>query len=328
LFVDSRYRTSGTDADFTVNLPENFNLPLGARCFVASVSFSNVFMTIEEGVNDRIYFLMRHNEITNAFVYTLQFGNYTGESLATEIGRIFRQVDPNVVTSFIKSQGRLQIIMSSGHAINILSDEELAEGFPEPLPRQEDRLAKANAFARDARVTFVEDGHYYLITNSSGEVVRAPVSVTGLLDRFKRKFDAEAASRGLGQRSSKYKRPDGSPMSDAEIRASWSKLGKVASVRGTLMHYQIEQYFNGRPPTEPLSPEMKQFLDFEEAEIRGKGLEPFRTEMSLFHCGLSVAGQCDMLCKSPDGSLFLLDWKRCKAVDKEAFRGERMKPPL
>jgi hypothetical protein len=83
-------------------------------------------MTIEESVNDRIYFLMRHNEVTNAFVHTLQFGNYTGESLATEVGRILRLVDPNVVVSFIKSQGRLQIIMSSGHALKILSDEELA----------------------------------------------------------------------------------------------------------------------------------------------------------------------------------------------------------
>ena len=209
-----------------------------------------------------------------------------------------------------------------------LSDDELAEGFPEPLPRQEDHLAKAHTFARDARVKFVEDGHYYLVTNSNGEVVRAPVSVTGLLDRFKRKFDADAASRGLGRRSDKYKRPDGSPMTDEEIRASWSKLGKVASIRGTLMHYQIEQYFNGRPPADPLSPEMRQFLDFEAQEIRGKGLSPFRTEMSIFHCGLSIAGQCDMLCKAPDGGLFLLDWKRCKSVDMESFRGERMKSPL
>ena len=42
LFIDSRFRTSGTNSDFTLSLTENINLPLGARCFVASVSFSNV----------------------------------------------------------------------------------------------------------------------------------------------------------------------------------------------------------------------------------------------------------------------------------------------
>ena len=85
LFIDSRFRTSGTDSDFTVNLTENITLPLGARCYLASVSFSNVFMTIEEGVNDKLYCVIKHGEVSSGYAFPLFFGNYTGEHLALEI---------------------------------------------------------------------------------------------------------------------------------------------------------------------------------------------------------------------------------------------------
>ena len=126
LFIDSRFRTSGTDSDFTVNLTENITLPLGARCYLASVSFSNVFMTIEQGVNDELYCLIKHGENIGAYAFQLWFGNYTGEHLALEVASKINPVDPNVQVAYIKSQGRLQIVMSTGFQIKVVSDEELS----------------------------------------------------------------------------------------------------------------------------------------------------------------------------------------------------------
>jgi len=126
LFIDSRFRTSGTDSDFTINLTENITLPLGARCYLASVSFSNVFYTIEEGVNDRLYCAIRHGDVIGGYAFPLFQGNYGGEQLALEFGSKIKHVDSGSQVAYIKSQGRLQIVMSSAYQINIVSDEELS----------------------------------------------------------------------------------------------------------------------------------------------------------------------------------------------------------
>ena len=40
----------------------------------------------------------------------------------------------------------------------------------------------------------------------------------------------------------------------------------------------------------------------------------FRTEISLFHCGLCLAGQADALFVDADGAITILDWKRTKSI--------------
>ena len=46
LYVDSCYRTQGSDSDFSINLQETVELEEGTR-WVAGVTFPNVFYTIE-----------------------------------------------------------------------------------------------------------------------------------------------------------------------------------------------------------------------------------------------------------------------------------------
>ena len=51
-----------------------------------------------------------------------------------------------------------------------------------------------------------------------------------------------------------------------------------------------------------------------------------RTEVSMFHCGLRVAGQADCLCTDPAGNIVIWDWKRSKEI---RFDGQQqMKPPF
>ena len=91
------------------------------------------------------------------------------------------------------------------------------------------------------------------------------------------------------------------------------------------MHYHAEQACNGRLIEEPHSPELKQVLSMISA-IRAQGWELLRTEFSMFHCGLRLAGQADLLCRDVDGRLVIIDWKRCKQIKFDSF--EQMQPPI
>ena len=106
-----------------------------------------------------------------------------------------------------------------------------------------------------------------------------------------------------------FVKADGSEMTEEEIAQHWAFKGKVASARGTLLHYHCEAHLNGRHVAEPRSQEFEQFLLLE-AVLAEMGYHAFRTEVCLFHCGLVVAGQPDALFANSVGELCLLDWKR------------------
>jgi hypothetical protein len=64
LFVDSRHRVpGGSHADFTVILSNDQRCSRTTSVFVSSLSLSNTFQTIEEGVNDRLYFMSSDDDL-------------------------------------------------------------------------------------------------------------------------------------------------------------------------------------------------------------------------------------------------------------------------
>ena len=82
LFLDSRYRTSGSDSDFSINLSETVETEEGARCYVGGVSFANVFYTIEEGLSDIWYVEVSGTSLgmgPGAYGLKLAYGNYGGD---------------------------------------------------------------------------------------------------------------------------------------------------------------------------------------------------------------------------------------------------------
>ena len=106
LYIDSRFRTSGTDSDFTVSLPENVNLPSGTRCYVSACSFSNVFYTLERDVNNRLYMVIQANGVTGGYMLPLLDGNYGGEALAAELSKWLVAFDPGCQISYTKMWAR------------------------------------------------------------------------------------------------------------------------------------------------------------------------------------------------------------------------------
>ena len=137
-----------------------------------------------------------------------------------------------------------------------------------------------------------------------------PLSVTGLIHKYSRGFDAAQVIRGM-RAETRQRYTDGGLLSEAEIIDSWTRNGTVQSSRGTLMHYQIEQWLNGCEIEQPWSPEFQHFFDMFSGITDQR---PFRTELSVFSSELNIAGQIDALFSRGDGSYVIWDWKRCKLL--------------
>jgi hypothetical protein len=210
-------------------------------------------------------------------------------------------------------------------------DDEVLRTFTTPnLSTKRDRLARWHPLARDARIRFFEEEHYYEIDGA-----RAPRSVTALVHQFETAFDGPRVAARM-QRSSRwttrceeFRKADGEIMTPEEMAEHWKRNGRVQAARGTLMHYQIEQWLNGYSIAEPHSFEFRCFLRFVDDFLAPRRIVPFRTELSIFHCGLRCAGQIDFLAyELSTESYVLFDWKRCKKLETDSPYNERLKAPL
>ena len=210
-----------------------------------------------------------------------------------------------------------------------LSDEDFLASFHLPGAADKyDRLKDLHPLPRDARILFNEEMHEYRIDG-----VKAPRSVTGLVHAYGWDFDAYAAVGAMKKGSrwpekrEAFLTDTGLEMEDAEIVELWKRRGNIASARGTLLHWHAEMHLNGRQLELPHSPEFEMFLAVVDVLRLHFGWRPYRTEISLFHCGLCLAGQADALFVDAGGDIVILDWKRTKSIRFDnAFRS--LKEPL
>ena len=84
IYIGSRLRTSGTDSDFTYDLPRSIEVPDQTIAFVDSILLPNDFTTLHEN-NNRLYVSETVGNNTNEQTYLLPEGNYTGQSLANTL---------------------------------------------------------------------------------------------------------------------------------------------------------------------------------------------------------------------------------------------------
>ena len=189
-----------------------------------------------------------------------------------------------------------------------------------------DSLGVVNATPRDARCIFVESTHIYTVDGQ-----RVPWSGTTFSHYCEKHFNADLilsrTKPGWAQKKG-YVKEGGEEMNFEEIKDVWAKNGCSQSRRGTLLHWQIECYLNGYSIGEPHSPEFRMMLQFEKAFMDALGLTPWRVEMNLFHCGLRLAGQADLVCKDHAGDLVILDWKRSREIKEDGFNNEMQRAPL
>lgn len=157
---------------------------------------------------------------------------------------------------------------------------------------------------RDTRIHFDPEPHVYTV---DGDVF---TSVTSVIDQFFPSFDAEAmAARCAGK--GKY-----IGMTASDVEDAWRKNGEAASEAGTALHLAIEHFLLERKPSD--LPEFPMWLDWYQASEKKLG-HVVRLEWAIFDEEFGVAGMLDALFQSPKGLYFLLDWKRKKAIKKQAF---------
>jgi ATP-dependent exoDNAse (exonuclease V) beta subunit len=244
-------------------------------------------------------------------------------------------------------------------------------------------LADAHAHARDAFITFVPEPHSYVITwpvsASAAPVSAAPVSatpvsathaavsaapdavsaavsathapytsVTTWLHSHFAAFDADAIICKMQSNSKTWPKSPYFGQTAAEIKAGWAAAGSAAAALGTLMHAQIEAFYNALADTEAdtvadteadiasmstasqasqasMSIEFQYFLQFHAASQQE--LTPYRTEWTVFHEEWRLAGSIDMVFTLPDGTFAIYDWKRAKEIKKSTAFGQYAQTP-
>ena len=209
-----------------------------------------------------------------------------------------------------------------------LSDEDFLASFAPPTDGDRvDPLAALNPLQGEGRLRFDAASHTYY---HDGRPV--PRSVTALLKSYSTGFDAQRAAEGLlasptwPWRRAAYDEQLGEPATVDSVVALWTRNGEVQRARGQLLHYQADQMCQGRAIEEPWSPELQQARGVL-AAVASLGLRPFRSEVSIYHAGLRVAGQPDLLLTDEAGTLSVLDWKRIRALNFDC-RFRSLRAPL
>lgn len=173
------------------------------------------------------------------------------------------------------------------------------------------KLKEINKHSRDERISFDEEPHIYYVDDKAYDL-----SVTGFIHQFFSKFDADKIIEKYydkWQRDSKNKYYGMNPV---DIKESWEKLGKNESYKGTLLHQDIENYYNDIE----ISNDSKEFKLFLEYFKEHSHLKAYRTEWEIFDEELKLAGSIDMCYRDENtGDFVLADWKRSKEIKMENY---------
>ena len=130
VFIDSRWRISGTHNTFQIELPRDIETTATSTVYVASCSFSTAFDTITSA-DDRLYCLAArvNNGVVGAptpIVVTIARGKYTGATFAAELQTRLRDaiLDGSYSVTFDAAYGRLTF-SSTLNRVQFPSDGEL-----------------------------------------------------------------------------------------------------------------------------------------------------------------------------------------------------------
>lgn len=185
-------------------------------------------------------------------------------------------------------------------------------------------LANRNKHPRDNNIQFFEEGHKYLIKT---DPVAKYTSVTTWNHSHFPHFDADAVISNMMNGRNWKEGHKYWGMTPEEIKRQWNTNGSSVSSAGTDMHFEIECYMNdiniqGEYTHEDLY--KINMCDYKEKNLEwnyfiefikdNPTLKPYRTEWTIYHEDLKLAGSIDMVYENPDGTLSIYDWKRVKDI--------------
>lgn len=173
---------------------------------------------------------------------------------------------------------------------------------------RKDRLKLVNEHPRDKRIVFDEGPHKYYV---DGEDIFTSVT-TFNHSLFPIFDDVGAATKTIKNRNKEHY-----GKSVEEVLKIWKENGASASRLGTIMHRQIELFYNGfntitNQPYPSISTELTYFIDYFK---RHRHLRAYRTEWCVFDKELRLSGSIDMVYFNEKTQTYnIYDWKRSKEI--------------
>jgi ATP-dependent exoDNAse (exonuclease V) beta subunit len=190
-------------------------------------------------------------------------------------------------------------------------------------------LQKTNAHQRDQNIQFFEEGHKYTIRTDPESTY---TSVTTWNHSHFPHFDADEIIQKMRKGKGWKEGHKYWGQTSEQIKDLWNSNKNQVSGAGTDMHYEIECFMNNprlKPgykhqdlQEESLEQSQQQSLQLETKEWsyflqyiqETPDFKPYRTEWTIYHEDLKLAGSIDMVYENPDGSLNIYDWKRAKDI--------------
>jgi hypothetical protein len=191
-------------------------------------------------------------------------------------------------------------------------------------------LQTNNAHIRDKNIQFYEPTHTYTIIPDAKSKYK---SVTTWNHSHFPHFDADDIIKKMMSSKGWKEGHKYWGLTAAQIKAMWTANGASVSGAGTNMHFEIECFMNnpdGKNPnythTDLLTNYLSNSPDVSSSTLEWQYfinyvkdtplLKPYRTEWTIYHEDLKLAGSIDMVYENPDGTLSIYDWKRAKDITR------------
>ena len=129
IYIDSRRSTSDSrdTSNFKIDLPFTYKMPADTVFFITDVCIPHSWMTVEFGINNRLYFQINVLDNVQYYIATMNEGAYDGLSFSTELGASIAAVVSGVTCGYNPANNSLAITVSSpaNGYIKIFTDNEI-----------------------------------------------------------------------------------------------------------------------------------------------------------------------------------------------------------
>ena len=174
-------------------------------------------------------------------------------------------------------------------------------------------LSKLNFHPRDSKIIKLPKG--YQIESFDKPSIR----VTTLVHKWFNEFNSDLVIDNM-MNSKKWKDSKYFGRSKDDIKMEWSKNGEEAAKLGTLLHEDIERFFNDEKVLNEDTVEFGYFVNFwEEFKLKNPQFNVYRTEWTVYDEDKNVAGTIDCVLADENDNMVILDWKRSKEIKTQNF---------
>jgi len=133
IYCDTKFKRfdSKSTSNFKIDLPQTLKLPNNCVLYIDDVSIPRTFYTVEEGVNDNLYFRVQlaNGGSYDDYIIKLDSKDYNGVQFAAEIQSKVTSATFGGVTNCSYDYQTKRVSISVGNLdINFFTDEELESG--------------------------------------------------------------------------------------------------------------------------------------------------------------------------------------------------------